>query len=92
MNNQSRRSYNINKQIRFKTSLLQLDLCDYNQAYLVVKGDISVRGDNNRDRKNRPLAFKNNAPFISCISKINSVLIENAEDLDAVTPIYNLLE
>ena len=92
MNNQSRRSYNINKQIRFKTSLLQLDLCDYNQAYLVVKGDISVRGDNNRDRKNRPLAFKNNAPFISCISKINSVLIENAEDLDAVTPLYNLLE
>ena len=92
MNNQSRRSYNINKQIRFKISLLQLDLCDYNQAYLVVKGDISVRGDNNRDRKNRPLAFKNNAPFISCISKINSVLIENAEDLDAVTPIYNLLE
>ena len=92
MNNQSRRSYNINKQIRFKTSLLQLDLCDYNQAYIVIKGDISVRGDNNRERKNRPLASNKNAPFISCISKINSVLIENAEDLDAVTPLYNLLE
>ena len=43
-------------------------------------------------KKNRPLAFKNNAPFISCISKINVVLIENAEDLDIVMPIYNLLE
>ena len=41
---------------------------------------------------NKPLAFKNNAPFISCISKINGVLIENAEDLDFVMPIYSLLE
>ena len=42
--------------------------------------------------KKRPLAFKNNAPFISCISKVNGVLVENAEDLDIVMPIYNLLE
>ena len=42
--------------------------------------------------KNRPLAFKNNAPFISCISKINDVLIENAENLHIVMPMYNLLE
>ena len=41
---------------------------------------------------NRPLAFKNNAPFFSCISKINGVLIENAEDLDIVIPMDNLLE
>ena len=44
-----------------------------------------------RDKKNRPLAFKNNALFISCISKINGVLIENAEDLDIVMPMYNFL-
>ena len=37
------------------------------------------------------LAFKNNAPFTSCISKINGVLIENAEDLEIVMPMYNLL-
>ena len=43
-------------------------------------------------KENRPLAFKNNAPFISCISKINGVLLENAEDLDIVMPLYNLLE
>ena len=40
----------------------------------------------------KKLVFKNNAPFISCISKINRVKIENAEDLDVVMPIYNLLE
>ena len=42
--------------------------------------------------KNRPLAFKNNALLISCISKINGRLVENAEDLDVVMPMYNLLE
>ena len=43
-------------------------------------------------RKNRPLTFKNNPSFISCISKINGVLIENEEDLDTVMLMYNLLE
>ena len=46
----------------------------------------------NDSRKNRPLTFKNNAPFSSCISKINNVFIDNAEDLDVVMPIYNLIE
>ena len=76
--------------------MLRSDLCDYSDAYIVFKGTITVStsdGANDiRDKKNRPLAFKNNAPFISCISKINSVLIENAEDLDIVMPMYNLLE
>ena len=40
----------------------------------------------------KKLAFKNNAPFISCFSKINNTLIDNAEDLDIVMPMYNLLE
>ena len=73
--------YKPGKQIRFKTSMLRSDLCDYSDAYIVVKGDITVEGGHNRDRKNRFLAFKNNAPFISCISKVTAVLIENAEDL-----------
>ena len=89
---QSGKTYNTNKQIRFKTSMLRSDLCDYSDAYIVVKADITVEGANNTDKKNRSLAFKNNAPFISCISKINVVLIENAEDLDIVMPMYNLLE
>ena len=87
--------YKPNKQIRFKTSMLRSDLCDYSDAYIVVKGDITLTKTNGRgiiDIRNRFLAFKNNAPFTNCISKINNVLIDNAEDLDIVMPMYNLLE
>ena len=87
--------YKPNKQIRFKTSMLRSDLCDYSDAYIVVKGDITLTKTNGRgiiDIRNRFLAFKNNAPFTNCISKINNVLIDNAEDLDVVMPVYNLIE
>ena len=88
--------YKPNKQIRFKTSiLLRSDLCDFSDAYIVVKGDITLKKDVDKgfiDVSNRSLAFKNNAPFTNCISKINNVLIDNAEDLDIVMPMYNLLE
>ena len=47
--------------------MLQLDLCDYRDAYFVIKGDIIATGAKKRDRKNRPLIFKNNAQFTSCI-------------------------
>ena len=80
------------KQIKFKTSMLRSDLCDYSDAYILVTGNITVEGESNRDKKNRSLAFKNNAQFISCISKINVVLTENAGDLDIVMPMYNLVE
>ena len=72
--------------------MLRSDLCDYSDAYIVVKGDITLEGDNDANKRNKNLAFKNNAPFINCISKINGVKIDNAEDLDVVMPMYNLLE
>ena len=72
--------------------MLRSDLCDYSEAYIVVEVTITVEKAHNRDRKNRSLAFKNNASFISCISKINNTLIDNAEDLDIVMPMHNLLE
>ena len=84
--------YRSSKQIRLKTSVLRSDICDYSDAYIVVKGNITVEGANNGGRKNRSLSFKDNAPFTVCISKINGVLIENAEDLDIVIPMYNLIE
>ena len=89
---QSGGNYNVNKEIRIKTSMLRSDLCDYSDAYIVVKGDITLEGDNDANKRNKNLAFKNNAPFINCISKINGVKIDNAEDLDIVMPMYNLLE
>ena len=87
--------YKPSRQIRFKTSMLRSDLCDYSHAYIVVKGDIVLTKAIRRrpiDIRNRFLAFKNNAPFTNCISKINNVLMDNAEDLDVVMPMYNLLE
>ena len=152
--------YDWNKEIRFKTSMLRNDLCDYNDAYLVVNGKVNADfiGDSNYNNaytngdinnvfpnalfpenlfplnifdgaddavksaartdahanlinvarnaaktsavnkayiekyKQNLFLFKNNAPFINCTLKINSTIIDNAEDLDVVMPIYNILE
>ena len=85
-------TYNENKSIRFKTPILRPDLCDYADAYILVNGIILVNGLNPRDRQNRPLILKNNAPFVSCITRINGELIEYADDLDIVMSMYDLLE
>ena len=75
-------TYNENKSIRFRTPMLRSDLCDYADAYILVNGTITVTanaGANNiRDKRNRPLILKNNAPFVSCITKINNELNEDA--------------
>ena len=78
--------YKPSKQIRFKTSMLRSDLCDFSDAYIVVKGDISLTKDVDRSfiDINSSLPFKNNAPFTNCVLNINNVLIDNAEDLDVV--------
>ena len=89
---QSEGNYNVNKEIRIKTSMLRSDLCDFSDAYIVVKGDITLEGDNDANKQNKNLVFENNAPFINCVSKINGVKIDNAEDLDVAMPMYNLLE
>ena len=83
---------NMSKPIRFKTSMLRFDLCNYSDAYVWVKGTITVTNPNNNVNFDRRLTLKNNAPFVSCISKINGKLVENAENLDIVIPKYNLLE
>ena len=71
--------------------MLRSDLWDFSDAYIVVKEKITVTERDNAKR-NKEVIFKNNAPFINCISKINGVKIDNAEDLDVVMPMYNLLE
>ena len=73
--------------------MLQSYLCDYSDGYIAVKGIISVNVTNpNNNAYYKKLAFKNIAPFISCISKINNTLIDNAEDLDIVMPMCHLNE
>ena len=66
---QSEGNFNVNKEIRIKASMLRSDLCDFSDAYIVVKGTITVVRPNNAKR-NKATAFKNNALFINCISKI----------------------
>ena len=86
-----RKNYNVNKEIRTKKPMLRSDLCNFSDAYIVVKGVNAVT--NPDDAKwNKVVAFKSNAPFINCISKINSVQIDNAKDLEVAMPMYNLLE
>ena len=92
-------TYNENKSIRFKTPMLRSNLCDHSDAYILVKGTITVTapGVNNnandiRDKRNRPGILKYNAPFVSCITRINGELIEDADDLDIVMSMCNLLE
>ena len=92
-------TYNENKSIRFKTPMLRSNLCDYSDVYILVKGTITVTApganngaNNRRDKRNRPVMLKNNAPFVSCITRINGELIEDADDLDIVMSIYNLSE
>ena len=71
--------------------MLRSDLCDFSDVHIIVKGDITVTNPNNAKR-NKAVVFKNNAPFISCISKINGIKIANTEDLNVVMLMYNLLE
>ena len=96
INDDVRGVYSPNKQIRFKTSMLRSSLCDYSDAYILVKGNITVNNTaaagavtNNTNKK---VIFKNCAPFTNCISKINNTQIDNAEYIDIVMPMYNLTE
>ena len=89
---QSGGNYNVDKEIRIKTSMLRADLCDYSNVYIVAKEDITLRGDADVNKRGKNVAFKNNTPFINCISKINGVKTDNAEDLDVVISMYNLFE
>ena len=112
---QSKEIYSSNKEIKIQTPMVRSDLCDYCDAYIVVKGNIIVdkktftannfdapnntagnviatNTENNNVFGEKRLDFKNNAPFISCISNVIGVQIDNAEDLDVVMPMYNLLE
>ena len=93
INDESRGTYSVNNQIRFKTTMLKPSFCDYSDAYIIVKGKITITGarDNaaaiQADERDKGVAFKNCAPFINCISEINNSQIDNAKDIDIVMPI-----
>ena len=85
----------INK-LRFKTAMLRSSSWDYGDVYILVTGNTSVNNTvaagaaaNNINKK---VIFKNCAPFTNCISKINNTLTDNAEYIDILMPMYNLIE
>ena len=88
---QTEKNYNVKKETRIKKSMLRADSCNYSDAYIVVKGDIAVTTPDNAKR-DKAVTSKNNAPFINCISMINGIQTDNAENLDVLIPMYNLLE
>ena len=78
VNDLSSSQYSVNKNIRFKNSMLGSNLCDYSYVYLLAAAV------NETDKAEGNFVFKSNAPLRSCISKISSALIDIAEDLDLV--------
>ena len=96
INDDIRGAYSPNKQIRFKTAMLRSSLCDFSDAYILVKGNITVNNTAGAgaaaNNANKKVIFKNCAPFTNCISKINNTQIDNAEYIDIVMPMYNLIE
>ena len=91
VDDQSEKNCYVHKEIKVKTPMLRSYVCDFSDPYIVVKGDIIVTNPDDAKR-HKSVAFKNNAPFINCISEINGVQINNAEDLDVVMPMYNMFE
>ena len=71
--------------------MLKSSLCDYSDAYILVKGTISVN-NTAANNTNKKVIFKKCVPFTNCISEINNTQIDNAKDIDIVMPIYNLIE
>ena len=96
INDEARGIYPPNKQIKFKTSMLISSLCDYGHAYILFKGNLTVNNTaadgTAANTTNKKVIFKNCVPFTNCISKINNTQIYNAEYIDTVIPMYNLIE
>ena len=98
VNDESKESYKPGSDIKFKTTMLRSNLCDYADAYILVKGTITITGAGNDDaakrldERNKGVIFKNCAPFTKCISRINNIDIDNAQDFDIVMPMYNFIE
>ena len=87
VNDQLNANYDVGNKIIYNTEILKSFLCDYNDAYTLVRGNITIIG-----HQVTQVALKNCAPFTKCIAKIDGIKIEDAEDVDLVMPMYNLIE
>ena len=98
INDESRGTYNVNSQIKFKTTMLKSSLCDYSDVYILVKGKITSTGAGDdaaarqADERDKSVAFNNCAPFTNYMREINNTQVDNAKDINIVMPMYNLIE
>ena len=87
INDEARGTYSPNK---FKALMLRSSLCDYSDAHILVKGNITVNNTAaagaDANNTNKKVIFKNYAPFTNCIRKINNTDIDNAKYIDIVIP------
>ena len=97
INDESRQTYTAGD-IKFTTAMLRSNLCDYSDAYILVKGTITITGEQDvatarrAEKRNKGIIFENSAPFTKCISRINNTEMDNPQDIDIVMPMYDLIE
>ena len=97
INDEPRGTYNVNSQIKFKTTMSKASLCDYSDPYILAKGTITITVEGadaaarQADERDKGVAFKNCAPFTNCISETNTQ-VDNAKDIDIIMPMHNLIE
>ena len=96
INDESRGTHNVNSQIKFKTTMLKSSLCDYSDAYILVKRTITVNNtaaaDADVNNTNKKVIFKNCSLFTNAIREINNIQIDHAKDIDIVMNMDNLIE
>ena len=82
--------------IKFKMCMIRSNLCNYRDAYIFVEGTLTVLNTETSvaavNNTNKNVIFKNCAPFTDCITKINNTQADDAQKIDAVMPMYNLIE
>ena len=83
INDNSKAHYDVVKEVTYNIEVLKSRLCDYNNAYILVIGNITIRG-----HQTTQVAFKNCAPSTKCITKIDGTTIDDAENLNLVMPVY----
>ena len=97
INDKAHGTYNANGKIESKTTMLKPTLCDYSDAYILVKQTMTVVGQGAdatsiEDRSNKQVIFKNCASFTNYVSEENNARVDNAKDINVAVPIYNLIE